>query len=151
QQKAIRTYLPQAKFGLWHRFAPVSAGVSDDTLFSSAILMQADFLACSADANELLDPAQLEATPLSSTQNYRILRVRRILAARRLRNCSLRVWRLSWNTIPGNPRATNGWFFRGALLMPNLLGLSEQVGLAGFWLTSGLQGEARANNTIDTS
>lgn len=67
QQKAIRTYLPQAKFGLWHRFAPVSAGVSDDTLFSSAILMQADFLACSADANELLDPAQLEATPLSST------------------------------------------------------------------------------------
>ncbi len=41
---------------------PVSAGVSDDTLFSSDILMQADFLACSADANELLDPAQLEVT-----------------------------------------------------------------------------------------
>lgn len=41
--------------------------------------------------------------------------------------------------------------FRGALLMQNLLGLSEQVWLAGFWLNSGLQGEARANNTIDTS
>ena len=151
QQKAIRTYLPQAKFGLWHRFAPVSAGVSDDTLFSSDILMQADFLACSADANELLDPAQLEVTPLSSTENYPILKVRQILAALRLRKCSLPVWLLSWNTLTGNTRATNGWFFRGALLMQNLLGLSEQVWLAGFWLNSGLQGEARANNTIDTS
>ena len=74
---------------------PVSAGVSDDTLFSSAILMQADFLACSADANELLDPAQLEVTPLSSTENYPILKVRQILAALRLRKCSLPVWLLS--------------------------------------------------------
>lgn len=113
--------------------------------------MQADFLACSADANELLDPAQLEATPLSSTENYPILKVRQILAALRLRKCSLPVWLLSWNTLTGNTRATNGWFFRGALLMQNLLGLSEQVWLAGFWLNSGLQGEARANNTIDTS
>lgn len=92
---------------------PVSAGVSDDTLFSSAILMQADFLACSADANELLDPAQLEATPLSSTENYPILKVRQILAALRLRKCSLPVWLLSWNTLTGNTRATNGWFFVG--------------------------------------
>lgn len=133
QQKAIRTYLPQAKFGLWHRFAPVSAGVSDDTLFSSAILMQADFLACSADANELLDPAQLGATPLSSTENYPILKVRQILAALRLRKCSLPVWLLSWNTLTGNTRATNGWFFRGALLMQNLLGLRSRSG----WRDSG--------------
>lgn len=97
------------------------------------------------------DPAQLEATPLSSTENYPILKVRQILAALRLRKCSLPVWLLSWNTLTGNTRATNGWFFRGALLMQNLLGLSEQVWLAGFWLNSGLQGEARANNTIDTS
>ena len=113
--------------------------------------MQADFLACSADANELLDPAQLEPAHLSSTENYPILKVRQILTALRLRKCSLPVWLLSWNTLTGNTRATNGWFFRGALLMQNLLGLSEQVWLAGFWLNSGLQGEARANNTIDTS
>ncbi|MDH1128315.1 helix-turn-helix domain-containing protein [Enterobacter sp. GD03975] len=151
QQKVIRTWLPQAKFGLWHRFSPVNAGVGDDTLFSSAILRQADFLACSADANELLDPAQGEPTDLSSTENYPILKIRQILAALRLRKCSLPVWLLSWNTLTGSTRATNGWFFRGALLMQNLIGLSEQVWLAGFWLDSGLQGEARANDTIDTS
>ncbi len=45
----------------------------DNTLFSSAILMRADFLACSADANELLDPAQLEATR-PSLLNGKLLR-----------------------------------------------------------------------------
>lgn len=151
QRKVIQTFLPQAKFGLWHRFPPVSAGVGDDPLFRSAILMQADFLACSADANELLDPAQPEPADLSSTENYPILKIRQILAALRLHKRSLPVWLLSWNTLTGSTRATNGWFFRGALLMQNLLGLSELVWLAGFWLNSGLQGEARANNTIDTS
>ncbi len=129
QQNVIRNYLPQAKFGLWHRFSPDSAGVSDNTLFSSAILMQADFLACSADANELLDPAQREPAQLSSTENYPVQKIRQIIAALRLRKCSLPVWLLSWNTLTGNTRATNGWFFRGALLMQSLLGLSEQVWL----------------------
>ena len=40
---------------------------------------------------------------------------------------------------------------RGALLMDNLLGVADQVWLAGFWLNSGLQGEARANGKLDTS
>lgn len=78
-------------------------------------------------------------------------KVRQIQASLRQHRLSLPVWLLSWNTLTGNTRATNGWFFRGALLMHNLLGLSEQVSLAGFWLNSGLQGEARANNAIDTS
>ncbi|MWU29060.1 AraC family transcriptional regulator, partial [Escherichia coli] len=94
QQNVIRNYLPQAKFGLWHRFSPDSAGVSDNTLFSSAILMQADFLACSADANELLDPAQREPAQLSSTENYPVQKIRQIIAALRLRKCSLPVWLL---------------------------------------------------------
>jgi len=151
QRAALRTYLPQAKFGVWHRFSPFGTEPIGDALFRSSILDQADFLACPADANELLDLAQLGPAHLSSSENYPVLKIRQILAALRQRQRALPVWLLSWNTLTGNTRATNGWFFRGALLMQNLLGLSEQVWLAGFWLNSGLQGEARANNTLDTS
>lgn len=151
QRAALRAYLPQAKFGVWHRFSPDGSELSGDALFRSDILDEADFLACPADANELLDLAQLDPAHLSSSENYPVLKVRQILAALRQRQRTLPVWLLSWNTLTGNTRATNGWFFRGALLMQNLLGLSEQVWLAGFWLNSGLQGEARANNTLDTS
>lgn len=151
QRAVLKSYLPQAKFGVWHRFLPAGTGPGGDALFQSAILNQADFLACPADANELLDLAQLDPAHLSSSENYPVLKVRQILAALRQRQRTLPVWLLSWNTLTGNTRATNGWFFRGALLMQNLLGLSEQVWVAGFWLNSGLQGEARANNTLDTS
>ncbi|MEB6380218.1 helix-turn-helix domain-containing protein [Leclercia adecarboxylata] len=151
QRVTLHNSLPQATFGVWHRFSPGRAAQNDEALLNSTLLAQADFLACPADANELLDLAQLDPAHLSSSENYPVQKVRQILASLRQRKLSLPVWLLSWNTLTGNTRATNGWFFRGALLMQNLLGLSEQVWLAGFWLNSGLQGEARANNTIDTS
>lgn len=78
-------------------------------------------------------------------------KLRQIQAALRQRQLALPLWLLSWNTLTGNTRDTNGRFFRGALLMDNLLGLADRVWLAGFWLNSGLQGEARANGRLDTS
>lgn len=151
QRATLRHALPQARFGIWHRFSPGGVVESDEALLDSNILTEADFLACSADANELLDLAKLDPSHLSSAENYPVQKIRQILSALRQRQISLPLWVLSWNTLTGNTRATNGWFFRGALLMQNMLGLSERVGLAGFWLNSGLQGEARANATIDTS
>ncbi|MBB1199457.1 helix-turn-helix domain-containing protein [Enterobacteriaceae bacterium 89] len=151
QRAILHQYLPNAKFGLWHRFAPSPSPDSDETFFRSKVLKQADFLACPADANELLDLAQLDPALLASTENYPVQKIRSIQSALRQQQISLPVWLLSWNTLTGNTRATNGWFFRGALLMQNLLSLSEQVWLAGFWLNSDLQGEARANDIIDTS
>jgi beta-xylosidase len=78
-------------------------------------------------------------------------KLRQIQGALRQHQLALPLWLLSWNTLTGNTRDTNGRFFRGALLMDNLLGLADRVWLAGFWLNSGLQGEARANGRLDTS
>lgn len=151
QRAAVQEFLPHRAFGLWHRFAPGPQPVADDAVFRSRILKEADFLACPADANELLDQAQIDPSQLASTENYPVQKIRQIQTALRQQQRTLPLWLLSWNTLTGNTRATNGWFFRGALLMHNLLGLSDQVWLAGFWLNSGLQGEARANDTLDTS
>ncbi|HEX4502399.1 MAG TPA: helix-turn-helix domain-containing protein [Scandinavium sp.] len=151
QRAVLREFLPKAKLGLWHRFAVSQQPIADEAIFHSDLLKEADFLACPADANELLDLAQLDPARLASTENYPVQKIKHIQSALRQRQITLPLWLLSWNTLTGNTRATNGWFFRGALLMHNLLGLSEQVWLAGFWLNSGLQGEARSNDTLDTS
>lgn len=151
QRAALREFLPKARFGLWHRFAVSPQPVADEAIFQSRPLREADFLACPADANELLDQAQPDSARLASTENYPVQKVRQIQSALRQQQLSLPLWLLAWNTLTGTTRATNGWFFRGALLMHNLLGLSDHVWLAGFWLNSGLQGEARANDTLDTS
>ncbi|HAV1921412.1 TPA: helix-turn-helix domain-containing protein [Enterobacter hormaechei subsp. steigerwaltii] len=50
-----------------------------------------------------------------------------------------------------SPEITAGWHFVMHWSTQASEETREQVWLAGFWLNSGLQGEARANNTIDTS
>lgn len=149
QQKAILQRLsPQSALGIWHRFPQQ---VEDDPLLRSPLLAEADFLACQADANELLDLAQIDSQKLAASENYPVHKLRKLHSALRQRHHLLPLWLLSWNTLTGDTRDTNGRFFRGALLMDNLLGLADQVWLAGFWLNSGLQGEARANGKLDTS
>lgn len=149
QQKAILQRLsPQSALGIWHRFPQQ---VEDDPLLRSPLLVEADFLAWQADANELLDLAQVDSQKLAASENYPVHKLRKLHSALRQRQLLLPLWLLSWNTLTGDTRETNGRFFRGALLMDNLLGLADQVWLAGFWLNSGLQGEARANGKLDTS
>ncbi|MDQ2564664.1 helix-turn-helix domain-containing protein, partial [Klebsiella michiganensis] len=149
QQKTILQRLsPQSALGIWHRFPQQ---VEDDPLLRSPLLVEADFLACQADANELLDLAQVDSQKLAASENYPVHKLRKLHSALRQRQLLLPLWLLSWNTLTGDTRDTNGRFFRGALLMDNLLGLADQVWLAGFWLNSGLQGEARANGKLDTS
>lgn len=149
QQKAILQSLsPQSALGIWHRF---SQRVEDDPLLHSPLLAEADFLACQADANELLDLGQIDSQKLAASENYPLHKLRKLHSALRQRQLLLPLWLLSWNTLTGDTRDTNGRFFRGALLMDNLLGLADRVWLAGFWLNSGLQGEARANGKLDTS
>ncbi|MCM0993802.1 AraC family transcriptional regulator, partial [Klebsiella pneumoniae] len=149
QRGVLHRLLPQPQLGIWHRFAPSDPG--NDSLFHSPLLAEADFLACQADANEQLDLAQADSSRLASSEHYPLHKLRQIHSALRQRQLNLPLWLLSWNTLTGDTRDTNGRFFRGALLMDNLLGVADQVWLAGFWLNSGLQGEARANGKLDTS
>jgi beta-xylosidase len=105
--------------------------VEDDPLLRSPLLVEADFLACQADANELLDLAQVDSQKLAASENYPVHKLRKLHSALRQRQLLLPLWLLSWNTLTGDTRDTNGRFFRGALLMDNLLGLADQVWLAG--------------------
>ncbi|MFJ7825973.1 helix-turn-helix domain-containing protein [Psychrobacillus sp. NPDC096623] len=45
---------------------------------------------------------------------------------------------ISWNTLSGNTRYTNGTFFRGALVLKNALEISKDVQSLGFWINTEL-------------
>lgn len=152
QQKAIiHGASPDSLLGIWHRFSASLEATADDPIFQSAPLKEADFLACSANANECLQTQPLDRVRLAATEDYPVEKVGQIQRALRQHHLSLPVWLLSWNTLTGSTRRTNGDFFRGALLINTLLGVADQVALTGFWLNSSLQGEARSNGTFDTT
>ena len=151
QRAIITALLPQAKIGIWHRFAPRTLPAADSELIAALPQLRADFIACTADSNARLDLAAPDPAGLSATENYPVERIRQIQTALRQQGLSLPVWLLAWNTLTGDTRATNGSFFRGALLMQTLLGLSGLAAVCGVWLNSGLQGETRSGESIDTS
>ncbi|MDP1293565.1 AraC family transcriptional regulator, partial [Klebsiella variicola] len=88
------------------------------------------FLACQSDANEQLDLAQADSSRLASSEHYPLHNLRQIHSALRQRQLNLPLWLLSWTTLTGDTRDTNGRCFRGARLMANLLGVADQVWLA---------------------
>ncbi|ELW9440506.1 helix-turn-helix domain-containing protein [Pluralibacter gergoviae] len=151
QRAMLKNMLPGSRVGIWHRFAPDAFSEKDVALLRQLPRLQADFLACSADSNELLNFAQLRHAHLAAAENYPVKRVEQIQNTLREEGRPLPLWLLSWNTLTGETRTTNGSFFRGALLMQNLLGLLTKVAVTGFWLNSSLQGETRSSGTIDTS
>lgn len=151
QKAAIRQWSPDSQLGICHRFSITEEDTVDDAILASPLLKEADFLACFANANERIQQQPFDRTRLAATENYPVHKVRQIQRALRQHQLALPLWLLSWNTLTGSTRRTNGEFFRGALLMNNLLGLAEQVQLTGFWLNASQQGEARSNGTIDTS
>lgn len=151
QRSVLRRMLPEARVGIWHRFAPEAFSEKDIALLKLTPQLEADFLACSADSNELLNTTRLRQAPLAAAEKYPVMRAEQIQDKLRAEGRPLPLWLLSWNTLTGETRMTNGSFFRGALLMQNLLGLSSKVAAIGFWLNSSLQGETRSSGTIDTS
>ena len=151
QRSLLKSMLPESRMGIWHRFAPDAFSEKDIALLRLLARLRADFLACSADSNELLNFAHLRHAHLAAAENYPVKRIEQIQDKLRAEGRQLPIWLLSWNTLTGETRMTNGSFFRGALLMQNLLGLSTKVAVTGFWLNSSLQGETRSSGTIDTS
>ncbi len=107
--RVLHRLLPQPQLGIWHRFAPSDPG--NDPLFHSPLLAEADFLACQADANEQLDLAQADSRRLASSEHYPLHKLRQIHSALRQRQLNLPLWLLSWNTLTGDTRDTNGRFF----------------------------------------
>lgn len=57
----------------------------------------------------------------------------------------------SWSTLTGDTYATNGLFFRGALLIDALISLPKNVSMLGFWLNAEVQHEKSSQNNIDNN
>ncbi len=60
--------------------------------------------------NSWIWPRQTAAAPASS-EHYPLHKLRQIHSALRQRQLNLPLWLLSWNTLTGDTRDTNGRFF----------------------------------------
>ncbi len=64
-------------------------------------------------------------------------------------NCQ--IYLHSWSTLTGDTYATNGLFFRGALLLDALVSLPKNISMLGFWLNAEVQHEKSSQHNIDNN
>lgn len=147
----VRRFLPQAKLGIALPLPADPRAVTDSPLWQLPWLAQADFLACSADANAQLDDDGDQELQIRATLDYPRRQLLAIGNALQRHKLNLPLHLLAWNTLTGQTLSANGGFFRGALLMHSLLGLPESVQRIGFWLNAALQRETQSGEQIDTS
>jgi beta-xylosidase/AraC-like DNA-binding protein len=150
--QAVRTYLPDAPVGIGYDFGADISLIPYDPLWRQPLLHDADFIACAADANASLTPGnEGDDTPLQHAIDYPARKLRAITRELHRHGLTRPIRLLTWNTLTGQTRNTNGGFFRGALVMHSLLTLPDSVTCVGFWLNSTLQREALEGERVDTT
>ena len=55
---------------------------------------------------------------------------------------------ISWNTLSGNTRHTNGTFFRGALVLKNAFEVADKIESMGFWINTEQHEKGRKERNI---
>ncbi|AST90596.1 beta-xylosidase [Sutcliffiella cohnii] len=104
-----------------------------------------DFFGYETNQNEIIDFENLEDERFALAENYIIEKTGKFKNYIRKNHKEKPLHLVSWNTLTGNTRYTNGTFFRGALVFKSALEVAKEVESIGFWINTELH-ENRVKN-----
>ncbi|MBP6346192.1 MAG: helix-turn-helix domain-containing protein [Neisseriaceae bacterium] len=140
-KQRLNAWLTHAQLGVLGHF-PEPSSPRKDPFFTSALIQAADFLGYCANPNEQINLAQVGSQSLAHSERYVQEKTQNIRNSLKYHDLNLPLCLLTWNTLTGDTRYTNGRFFRGALILKTLIDLSRHVSSIGFWLNTEYQQEA---------
>ncbi|WP_434778159.1 helix-turn-helix domain-containing protein [Neisseria sp. Ec49-e6-T10] len=148
-KKMIRSWLHNAKVGVFFHFSGLET-MKKDVFFQSKMAQIADFLGYSANPNEQVSFTQIGSKSFADSERYIQEKTHNLKNALKYHDMNIPLYLLTWNTLTGNTRHTNGRFFRGALIFNTLISVSAQIAGIGFWINAEIQQETLPER-IDTS
>ncbi|WP_339230173.1 helix-turn-helix domain-containing protein [Oceanobacillus sp. FSL K6-2867] len=95
-----------------------------------------DFYGYEANQNEIIDFEELGDDRFTLAEGYIKEKTVKLKTYLRKHGKNQPISLISWNTLSGNTRFTNGTFFRGALVLKNALDLADEVDSIGFWINT---------------
>lgn len=95
-----------------------------------------DFIGIEANQNEVVNFEDLGDERFTYAAHYIKDKTEKLKQYLRKYNKEKPIHLISWNTLTGNTRFTNGTFFRGALLFKNALDIAREVETLGFWINT---------------
>lgn len=97
-----------------------------------------DFIAYHSNQNDMIDFQELSDNRFNLTKDYVKENTAKIKSYLKRHHIEKPMHLISWNTLSGNTRFTNGTFFRAALVLKSVLDIANDVESIGFWINTAL-------------
>lgn len=136
--KTLKTVVPGIQVGLYIPFSMEKETTSDHHKTMISKIDNIDFFGYQANQNQAIDFAQSRNDRFLFAKDYIKEKTMKLKKYLKQFHFDKPLHLITWNTLSGNTRYTNGTFFRGALVLKNALEISKDVQSLGFWINTEL-------------
>lgn len=135
--KILKELLPSIRVGVYMPFSFREEKTSKPHEWQLEHGEFIDFIGYNANQNEVIDFEEILDTKYDLAKDYikeKTNKLKRYLKGNQLEKP---LHLVSWNTLSGKTRYTNGTFFRGGLILKNALDIPDEVETIGLWINTG--------------
>ena len=134
----LKTLVPGMQVGVFLPFSYNEERTNDHHAWILKEDKRIDFIGYHSNQNEVIDYTDLEDDRFYLSKDYLPDITNKIKAYLKKYQIEKPLHLISWNTLSGNTRFTNGTFFRGALVLKGVLDIAGEVESIGFWINTEL-------------
>lgn len=136
------------KVGLFMPFSEQNSEISTSHRWQLEEMKHIDFISYNANQNEVVNFDNYDVNEFKEKEDYILSKTLALKKYLNQQHIEKPLILITWNTLSGNTRYTNGIFFRGAQIMKMIFDLSSEVEGIGFWLSTELHEEEHKGGNI---
>ncbi|MDF2789742.1 MAG: helix-turn-helix protein, partial [Neobacillus sp.] len=133
---AWKTMIPSIQVGVYMPFSFGKEKTSDRHAWQLEHGASIDFIGYNANQNEVIDFKETADTKFDLARDYIKEKTDKLKRYLKRNQLDKPLHLVSWNTLSGNTRYTNGTFFRGALVLKNVLDIANDVETVALWVNT---------------
>ncbi|MEH7345090.1 helix-turn-helix domain-containing protein [Bacillus sp. JJ1532] len=132
----LKTILPSIQVGLYMPFSFRKEKTNNHHEWQLDKGEFIDFIGYNANQNEVIDFKEMAEMNFDLAKDFIKEKTNKLKHYLKRNHIEKPLHLVSWNTLSGNTRYTNGTFFRGALHLKNVLDISNDVKTVALWINT---------------
>ncbi|WP_235749601.1 helix-turn-helix domain-containing protein [Neobacillus bataviensis] len=146
--RLLKQHVPGIQVGVFLPFSFYDEKIPKEHIWQVKEGDHIDFIGYHANQNEVIDFTEMGDDRFSLAKEYIADTTNKVKGFLKQHQIDKPLFLVSWNTLSGNTRYTNGTFFRGALVLKNALDLANKIESLAFWINTELHEEDKQNLRI---
>ena len=144
----LKKLVPSIHVGVFFPFSFQDEKTSDPHKWLLTEDHHIDFIGYHSNQNDIIDFQELSNDRFYLAKDYLKEKTEKIKSYLKKHQIEKPLHLISWNTLSGNTRFTNGTFFRAALVLKSVLDVVNEVESIGFWINTELHERAGKGQRI---